>query len=387
LSEQNPTDNQYSRFPADIPVLHGPITQEEQARIDEQQRKQARDAADRAFQERQVQAIEAANEISARNTTLTAIACIIAACSLGATLCQSRLNRKSWETANFTLGQMKTDAVESSNQFQVQLRHFDASLGQTQILAGQAVTQATQTTKLADDTHDLAVTSGKQAKATETIADRAVAQAKATNDLATQAHRSADYARNQVRPWVGGIGYITIGPTDDGFPKHMMYTMGLKNYGTTPAIHVTLGRDQTKVIVSSGDRNKDTIAIESAYENSCFLAFDSMIESLSVGSYPDPEDNKKRIPFTMPAQGISLFPNDIGTGSGHLYYADLIGADLQRPFYVVGCIAYSDHPDSNFGEAFSYMHTTFCYQSQTSLDSIKSSTRLTNVCGISETAK
>lgn len=46
------------------------------------------------------------------------------------------------------LGRADQNSLESSKQFQVQLRHFDASLGQEKVIAAQTVSQARQVSKL-----------------------------------------------------------------------------------------------------------------------------------------------------------------------------------------------------------------------------------------------
>jgi hypothetical protein len=62
------------------------------------------------------------------------------------------------------LDRANQNSSDTSDQFQAQLRHFDAGLGQTKILAQQAATQSAQTTKLATDTHTLAIEARIQAE-------------------------------------------------------------------------------------------------------------------------------------------------------------------------------------------------------------------------------
>jgi hypothetical protein len=119
----------------------------------EQEREKERKAtekSDKAFQERQVSAVEAANRIASRNILLTGIAAIISAFAFGGTLYQAHISRLNRETAQDTLTQIKNDALTSSQQFQVQLGHFDDGLGRTGLLAEHAGKQADAATKAAD---------------------------------------------------------------------------------------------------------------------------------------------------------------------------------------------------------------------------------------------
>lgn len=150
MSDKNRHDQEHRHFPPDIPLIHGPVSPKEQARIDLKRRNQAKEEADYAFQERQVDAIEASNSLARKSMYLALWAVIIAAGACGAAWYQGFMNKKSWETAQETLEQMRADAGDSSRQFQVQLGHFDDGLGRTGLLAAHAGEQASAAKRAAD---------------------------------------------------------------------------------------------------------------------------------------------------------------------------------------------------------------------------------------------
>lgn len=129
MSDHSPEQNPSEREPSDIPILHGPITPAEQEEQEKREKDKRKDETENAFKERQITATEAANKLSGRNLILTGVTAIIATAACVGTWYQSVMNKRSWETANSTLSQMKVDSAESSKQFQVQLGHFDDGLG------------------------------------------------------------------------------------------------------------------------------------------------------------------------------------------------------------------------------------------------------------------
>jgi hypothetical protein len=169
---------------------------------------------------------------------------------------QLREMRHSNQLTQSALEKADRSSLESSKQFQVQLRHFDASLGQTQILAGQAVTQATQTAKLAADTHALAAQAKTQAEASQKIATNASIQSQATQFLANNSAGQLQTMRRQFevsqRAWIeivdSSIALLKY-PDNGGFSVNPKLVF--KNGGNIPANNVKVVAwvilpDQTK---------------------------------------------------------------------------------------------------------------------------------------------
>lgn len=170
MSEHNPPHDEHDRNPENVPLLQGRISSEEQARIDEQKSNDAKYKSEEAFKNRQITATEAANKLSSRSIAISVISGIIALFACGGTLYQGHVSRASLAITKEMLEEMKSDSQASSAQFRAQLAHYDAGLGVTQVIAGEATTQAFQTTNLANDTHDLAIQAKNQSDATKAIA-------------------------------------------------------------------------------------------------------------------------------------------------------------------------------------------------------------------------
>ena len=206
MSDQNPNAHPDQGIPSGIPLIPGPLTPEEKLAQEREQDRKAKEQSDTAFQERQVQAVESANNIAARNTLLTGIACLISAVTLGGTLYQAHVNNRVLQNAQATLSQMKTDSGTSSRQFQVQLGHYDAGLGVTQMLAQHA---------------------GEQSISADTTAH-------AAQGSLGVAQRSLDVSN---RPWIDATitqkSALTFGPSGAG----VNVAFQLRDVGHTPAIH------------------------------------------------------------------------------------------------------------------------------------------------------
>jgi hypothetical protein len=120
------------------------------------------------------------------------------------TFYQGWMNRRSWEAAQNTLNQMKQDASVSSQQFQVQLSHFDAGLGRTELLATHA---------------------GEQAVASKDAADAAK----------SAANTAKDTLHISERAWVFATAYFIPQEPDTANPT-IKIRVQIENLGHTPAI-------------------------------------------------------------------------------------------------------------------------------------------------------
>jgi hypothetical protein len=243
LSDHNPDNDPNDGFPIDIPLIQGPLTPQEKKAQEKWQRREAKNASNQAFKDRQVTAIEAANRLSSRSFTISGVAAFIAALACIGTFYQGCMTRNTLETARETLTQMKADSSDSSRQFQAQLQHFDASLGVTQVIAGQATTQASQTEKLATDTHQLAITAGKQADAAREIATGTKSQSQSTHDIAVATNGQLETLRKQFelsqRAWIeitdSSVSLLEY-PNPGGFSIYPKLVF--KNSGNIPATNV-----------------------------------------------------------------------------------------------------------------------------------------------------
>jgi hypothetical protein len=234
------------------------------------------------------------------------------------------------------LSRADQNAQDSSKQFQVQLGRYDANLGVSQIMAGQAITQAQQTTKISADTHDLAVAAQHQSIASTTIANEATVQAKATDDLAKQATRSADlsdkanaqaaaFFTRQNRPWVGFEQDLNIDSNGIEGVGHVLRTSYKeKNFGNAPALNAILGLE----IIP--DNNGNIYAeTKAAVQRQCD-ASDRILTNYSTGDTLLPQSTR---PSTWAFGQHDDFPKHI---------------------IVAGCIAYRD-------ESKIVHHTQLCY--------------------------
>ncbi len=132
-------------------------TQEERRVEDERKRTEIEKEANDVYKKRQLSISENANKLAKTNIILTAVVALLAAVTGAATWYQGAMNKRNWETASSTLAQMQRDAAESSQQFQVQLGHYDAGLGRTGLLAAHAGEQASETRSLAQTSRNALV--------------------------------------------------------------------------------------------------------------------------------------------------------------------------------------------------------------------------------------
>lgn len=116
------------------------------------------------------------------------------------------------------LDKANSNSADSSKQFLVQLGRYDATLGQTQIIAKQTQAQAEQMSKLAKHTEELAAQAKAQADASNRIATNAAIQSTATQSLATNSAEQLQTMQAQLeitdRPWIR-VKDVTI---DKDFP-------------------------------------------------------------------------------------------------------------------------------------------------------------------------
>ncbi len=169
MSDQNPSDHSGGINPDGIPLIPGPLTPAEQKAEKEREERETKDKADRSFQERQVNAVEASNNLARKNFSLSIVVAFIAALACGGTWYQSRISTHSLEKSQATLEQMKMDAQISSAQFQTQIHHFDDGLGRTGLLAIHAGEQA----KASQDAAGAAKSAANTAKNSLEVSERA----------------------------------------------------------------------------------------------------------------------------------------------------------------------------------------------------------------------
>jgi hypothetical protein len=297
LSDHDPNAHANQRIPSAIPILHGPITPEEQLAQEREDDRKAREKSDHAFQERQVTAVEAANKIASRNTLLTGVAAIISALAFGGILYQAHISRLNRETAQNTLEQIKNDALTSSQQFQVQLGHFDAGIGRTELLAQHAGEQV-----------------GKLQAQTEALdRNRRAADKNAADAL----NVTNDNFRQEQRPWVGlaepiKLTNITIGPH-----VQIEYSTKIKNFGTSPSFEVI-----PRIDVVAGDRSMNGVPI---MEQVCHEVETGLLP-LKVGEVIFPGDT-----YTFPT-----------SGEPHSGHPQITTSPSDPIYYFVGCIVYMD---------------------------------------------
>jgi hypothetical protein len=241
-------------------------------------------------------------------------------------------------------------------------------------------------------------------------ASRAAArQVGAMQDLATQAARSATAAEISVsrtdRPWVGVIGEVIVTPQSQEIAefmhnpklrlplKYRQAIIGMKNYGPVPALHVNAVIEPVPV---TDNADKDNLAIDRAYDYVCLSAGMDTRQMMDVGFYfIGPKEHREKVPFTSPARGAIVFPNEPVQESPSLepwFEAEYAWPDLtgKKPFCLVGCIGYADKTARNQERDDVNRHvffTRFCYVSQTPMDSITTPTPIGTKCGYNETAE
>jgi hypothetical protein len=155
LSESKPPEVEKGPPPGDSIIFP---TEEERRAEQERQEKQRRYETENSYKQRQIDAAEAANDLARTNRNLTIGVIILSTVTAAASWYQGGINWHNWQTSNSTLQQMKNDAAESSKQFQVQLSHFDAGLGRTELLATHAGEQAVAAKEAATAAKSAAVT-------------------------------------------------------------------------------------------------------------------------------------------------------------------------------------------------------------------------------------
>lgn len=230
----------------------------------------------------------------------------------------------------------------------------------------------------------------------------AAKQVSAMQDLADQAARSATTAesafKSQVRPWVGIVGGITIHPvveTPQTFRiggvnghnetimrKSIQVDLGMKNYGSLPALHVNF---LAVAVPQTGNQDKDIIRLNEVYDRICPEAKSNTVQLGEIGSYPAGPEGRERVPMMVAAIGTSIFPTDT---AGEDITMTNIHDSLDRPFYMAGCVGYTDKNPTSVGDAAAAYtpgivppySTRFCFVSNAGLDSISQPTQLTGQC-------
>ena len=164
-------------------------------------------------------------------TTSVAVATIAYVVIAALQLCEMRHTNQLTQSA---LQRADQSSLDSSKQFQVQLQRFDASLGQEQILASQAATQALQTTRLATDTHDLADSGKAQSEATQKIAINSASQLMTMNQTLEIDHRA----------WIRVVDIVPeYSLTLDVGSAQLNFAVNYLNMGNLPASNVLLKAD------------------------------------------------------------------------------------------------------------------------------------------------
>jgi hypothetical protein len=195
LSDSNPHDHSNAQSPRDSNIL---LTEEERNAKDRRERETAEKETENSYKERQIKASEDANDLAKSNRNLMVAVVILTALTAVATSYQGWMNRRSWSTAQTTLGQMRQDSIESGKQFQTQLQHYDAGLGRTGLLA---------------------IHAGEQANATQ-----------------RQSSTSSEELELSQRPWITFSADVSGPLTFDDMGAHLGITYTIKNIGRTPTI-------------------------------------------------------------------------------------------------------------------------------------------------------
>jgi hypothetical protein len=206
------------------------------------------------------------------------------------------------------LGKADQNSLESSKQFQVQLQHFDAGLGETSVLAGNAE---------------------KQAKA-----------AKDANAIAL------NVAHSQTRPWLTistlKITKETVDANATNFQKTWNFDISLANYGNSPARRIVITmepiQETTQYIAKVGDKSwKDT--------RGC-----AEIENSSMKDYAQ--------------STLIVFPQQIGVpAEPQGVHIDNTINRVERTPMIVACIAYQ-------GAGTDIHHTKLLYKPVRSPESV-----------------
>jgi hypothetical protein len=218
------------------------------------------------------------------------------------------------------------------------------------------------------DTHDLAVSAGKQADFAKTqsqqaiaqtekmtdLVEKATAQAKATNDLAGQAKRSADIADQALkssvesgwqdrRPWVGLQGYQcnSCSETADYFTVGSLMGV-MANTGRTPAVRMVV-YTTAEIGVPKDDPVPDWDSMERDSER----RFEEMMKRMPPNAPPDVKASiAKSIETTKRDMSIQVVLAPGATqvlkllGKTNIGRPKDIRARFETVHYVVGKITY-----------------------------------------------
>ncbi len=215
MSNSNPPEGEKGPLPGDSIILP---TAEQRRAEEERQQEQRRYETENAYKERQIKAVEAANDLARTNRNLTIGVILFSAITAGASWYQGRVNWHNWQTSNSTLQQMKEDAAESSRQFQAQLAHFDDGLGRTGLLATHA---------------------GEQAVAAKNAADAAKTIANLTSNQLALTQKEFETSQ---RPWISILSASTPGllwnPYLGRFSLSIQPVVVYQNVGDLPATDI-----------------------------------------------------------------------------------------------------------------------------------------------------
>jgi len=193
------------------------------------------------------------------------------------------------------------------------------------------------------------------------IESQTVAQQQAAKASADSAKVAQDTLIRSQRPWIGVAGNPTISDMDiQDLTLRFTLTFSIKNYGTSPAIHINM------------------IPVPQFFHANSAQEFFGLLKETSEGvchsidSYSAKSKGLQYTPAGLqrimePAMGIAVFPQDTQTvkpfkTSAH---ADTPHA-LTVPMTITGCIGYQDQ----FSKAIVH-HTRFCYQTRDAIIAIK----------------
>jgi hypothetical protein len=301
----------------EIPILHGPLTEEEKARLAEEERVKAEKATEAAYKKDQLELTKSSIRLTRANLRITwALVAFTAVGTVAAWVqaCIGNRSMRASESAAIAAKSASDTAAQTLHEMQSGKGAQD-----THTLAQQAVTQATQTTNLANDTQALVSASQRSAD----TAQRALAD----NRLTVQ---------RDLRPYVHAT---RLGLTGDLFKGEVITgTAVVFNSGRTPAVNVhgcgdlvmlTNGSPMTDDFPCPAPNNPKQTITE---ENSSFV--------LGSGASD----------YTIKSPGTTIKPQDFPVSE----FQSLLATSNFR-LYFYGDIFYSDitHPKT-------VLHSTFC---------------------------
>ncbi|MBB5056906.1 hypothetical protein HDF16_001591 [Granulicella aggregans] len=222
------------------------------------------------------------------------------------------------------------NSVESSDQFQVQIHHYDDALGQTKEIAKQTLAQAQHSDMLAKDTHALADTSRTQSISTRKIAESNTDQL----DIMKNQLELSREALIGVQRAVVTTGSLKIvrKPGIDGKIESLKFYVGFRNDGNTATKNLRFSH-HWQVINSPSERFDliDTLprpdsppAFASAHKEILSIG-----EEVDIATIQRVIDHKAFVVFWGRADYSDVFP---GTNS-HIteYCAILTGFEGEMP--------------------------------------------------------